>query len=216
MPNYCDNDLKIRGNKKAVLDFIAKAKTKDADFCHSTLYPVPKSLIEVSAGSKEENYEIVHGEIPDWILNQMKELGFENPDREAVISHQAKNEKTTVEEIKKLGDAYKYNLETHGYLTWYGWCIYNWGTKWGTICSKLMHSKEIELSKKKTWEAEYNFATAWNPPTLALLHISESFPELTFVLKYWEGGCGFRGVFKCSQGNVLKSEVRDYAGRRGG
>lgn len=92
---------------------------------------------------------------------------------------------------------------------WYDWCIHNWGTKWG-----FCHTSEAKwLSKTKIL---YSFDTAWSPPTGLLLHISEMYPEFTFKLKYWEGGCGFKGVYTVKNGIVIEDEHSEYRGMRGG
>jgi hypothetical protein len=219
MPNYCENELRIRGNKKDALDFVEKIKLKDRPFCYSALFPIPKPLQEVTSGSEEIYYEVVYGKPPDWVLTQMKEAGFENPDKETIITWYAKRSLSAsdaVEKVKAIANKYKQNKETYGHLSWYGWCISNWGTKWGACDSELLCSEEIKLKGKESWEVEYRFNTAWSPPKEALLHISEMFPNLSFVLKYWEGGCCFKGVFKFENGEVFKDITKEYTGHRGG
>lgn len=219
MPNYCENELKIRGSKKDALDFVEKVKLKNKPFCYSELFPIPKPLTEVTSGSEETYYEVVYGEPSSWILTQMKEAGFENPDKETVITWYAKRSLSAinaVEKVKAIADKYKQNKETYGHLSWYSWCLSNWGTKWGACDSELLYSEEVTIKEKKCWEVGYRFNTAWSPPKEALLHISEMFPTLRFILKYWEGGCCFKGVFKFENGEVFKDVTREYTGHRGG
>ena len=42
------------------------------------------------------------------------------------------------------------------------------------------------------------------------------FPDLKFVLKYYEMGAAYQGEFVCEGGKVLKDEAREYCGDRGG
>jgi hypothetical protein len=46
--------------------------------------------------------------------------------------------------------------------------------------------------------------------------MSKMFPDLTFKLKYYEMGNGFKGVFVCKGGKVIKSDEFEYRGGRGG
>jgi hypothetical protein len=219
MPNFCENELRIRGSKKDALDFVEKVKVKDSPFCYSALFPIPKPLEEVTSGSEETHYEVVYGNPPIWFLFQMKEAGFENPDKETIITWYAKRSLSAinaVEKVKAIAAKYKHNKETYGHLSWYGWCVSNWGTKWGARDSELLCSEQIKLKGKECWEVGYRFNTAWSPPKEAMLHISKMFPTLHFILKYWEGSSGFKGIYKLENGEVFKDVTKEYTGHRGG
>lgn len=90
----------------------------------------------------------------------------------------------------------------------YEWCIENWGTKWNFCSAKITKEDENELF--------YTFETAWSPPIPLIAKMSEMFPNLCFVLKYYEQGMGYKGsVFY--EGGVLKHLLEeDYEGPRGG
>jgi hypothetical protein len=87
----------------------------------------------------------------------------------------------------------------------YDWCLTNWGTKWG-ICDPTLNEGKRVLY--------YGFQTAWSPPLPIIRKMGQMFPELTFRLKYFEGGMAFQGVFEMTKGytNIDKS----YRGSRGG
>lgn len=126
------------------------------------------------------------------------------------------------EDYEKLGrDEFKKkygNDATDGFNSGgYGWCISNWGTKWGAY-----HVQEWD-GKKLT------FDTAWSPPApqvLGTLH--KKFPDCDLQLEYFEGGCGFCGGYgfrakDCSDlGDDWKPGVMErdwsgnYQGSRGG
>lgn len=90
----------------------------------------------------------------------------------------------------------------------YDWCNANWGTKWG-----FCHSR-IYKTKTSVW---YGFETAWSPPCPLILKMSEMFPKLNFTLRYYEQGAGFKGVFVCIAGVVIKNDYhQNYHGGRGG
>jgi hypothetical protein len=89
----------------------------------------------------------------------------------------------------------------------YEWCVENWGTKW--------NAHEVRLVRRKR-SLVYIFDTAWSPPIPVVLAMSRRFPDLTFTLRYWEGGMGFKGIFKAKGDKILKDEHGGYLGHRGG
>lgn len=54
-------------------------------------------------------------------------------------------------------------LRKYGGDTWYGWCNYTWGTKWGTYRTKA------ELLDGDGSPVLITFCSAWGPPNLATL-----------------------------------------------
>lgn len=85
-------------------------------------------------------------------------------------------------------------LKKYGAKDWYDWSIKNWGTKWG-LCSVA-----VDYSDDNCWELFFD--TAWCPPVEGLKTISAKYPKLFFLLKYDEGGMGFRGVAKIQNGDA--------------
>ena len=81
----------------------------------------------------------------------------------------------------------KSNLATHGYATWYDYCVNEWGTKWDVggdgDQARLDGPNHISM----------NFDSAWAPPTAAM----DKFMDLGFKVKliYWESGMCFCGLF---------------------
>lgn len=217
MPNYCENELKVRGTKEEALTFVKKAKGEKGAFSFSSLYPAPKSLFDVTAGSRENFYEIMYTKIPEALLKHMRNDGIEMPSREDALAYQAKLWNVDPKKAMEIANKLKHNIDCHGHLTWYTWCIENWGTKWDVEnMSQLLSSKDITLRGKKTWSLLYLFGSAWSPPKDAILHISKDFSELEFTLSFWEGGNGFKGMFKCKDGKIKKDVTEEYSGRRGG
>jgi len=80
----------------------------------------------------------------------------------------------------------KANLETHGYATWYDYCVNEWGTKWDV-------GGEDMLTEDGPNALRMNFDSAWAPPIAAM----EKFQDLGFKVKlvYWESGMCFCGIF---------------------
>jgi hypothetical protein len=81
----------------------------------------------------------------------------------------------------------KANLETHGYSTWYDFCVNEWGTKWD------VGSEGDQATVHSPNSISMNFDSAWAPPTAAM----EKFMDLGFRVKlyYWESGMCFAGCF---------------------
>lgn len=86
------------------------------------------------------------------------------------------------------------NMEKYGHQDWYDWQIANWGVKWG--------DSETELVAVSDRRAEYRFETPWSPPIAGFDAISEMFPELTFVLRYYDMGMGFAGCAGFHNGDM--------------
>lgn len=94
----------------------------------------------------------------------------------------------------------------------YEWCVENWGTKWGFY--------ETHLSKPETYgdttELTYHFKTAWSPAFPIITKMGEMFPQLSFILRYFERGAGFNGILEIENGKVTRNEDGKYFGERGG
>ncbi len=107
-------------------------------------------------------------------------------------------------EHKKGNYSFKDGFNSGGY----DWCVQNWGTKWG-----LYDFSEVTFGKTF---ALVSFQTAWSPPTPIILRASELFPSLTFTLRFYEMGAGYKGVLKVKAGKILADETTEYRGQRGG
>ena len=82
----------------------------------------------------------------------------------------------------------KANLETHGYATWYDFCVNEWGTKWdvgGDDC--------VSPGDNGPNSVVMVFDSAWAPPCAAM----DKFMDLGFRVKlyYYEGGMAFAGIY---------------------
>ena len=93
----------------------------------------------------------------------------------------------------------------------YQWCVENWNTKWNA-CKVKVES----VSKGKNANTIIHFDTAWSPPIGVIHELSIMFPELHFILKYYEGGMGFQGTYRVKNSVVLEDVASDYHGSRGG
>jgi hypothetical protein len=79
---------------------------------------------------------------------------------------------------------------------WYTWRCENWGTKWD-VMDCLDVEKERECNKRfcvvTAWLDGVYFETAWSPPSFFVEKVASLYPDLTFVLRFYEGGAEFAG-----------------------
>ena len=170
MPNWCENELVVKGKREEVDAFIKKAKGRNGALDMNKFIPYPTEYKKMDKVAKE--YEKAHPN--DW------------------------------ENIPKDG----YNQGG------YEWCNENWGTKWN-FC-------EVGMSKPDDYKngnrrVEYAFETAWSPPMPVIKAMSKKFPNLSFTLKYYEGGMAFSGRVVFLGGEKIEEKHNDdYRGGRGG
>jgi hypothetical protein len=53
MPNWCQNEVSIFGDKKEIKKFIKYIKSDESDFDFNKIYPMPKELEETTSGSED-------------------------------------------------------------------------------------------------------------------------------------------------------------------
>jgi hypothetical protein len=106
------------------------------------------------------------------------------------------------EEQKELEKQEEKNLVKYGSRNWYDWCIENWGTKWGDCHTELNNS----LEENDGTELVFTLESAWSPITKGLLKVSESFPNLYFIMEHKEEA-GFYFVHECVHNGNLIAEM---------
>jgi hypothetical protein len=116
------------------------------------------------------------------------------PTPRALLEYEAPNRGQAGQTPAEIADTSRRLIEQYGYDDWYHWNVHNWGTKWDV---------EAELNETDDGTAlYYNFDSAWCPPIAGLAKISQDYPELTFELRYEEGGVGFYGHAIFQNGSV--------------
>ena len=82
----------------------------------------------------------------------------------------------------------KSNLATHGYATWYDYCVNEWGTKWDVGGDDYNEPQQDSPNK-----ITMSFDSAWAPPTAAM----DKFMDLGFRVRlyYYEPGMCFCGIY---------------------
>jgi hypothetical protein len=72
------------------------------------------------------------------------------------------------------------------------------------------------LPDRRPLLAFLEFDTAWSPPVPVIERLAARFPDHEFILKYYEGGCGFCGHAFWSAGLEQFHHLFEYSGPRGG
>lgn len=186
MPNWCSNNLQIKGKEKDLLIFKKKFEGKPALYA-----PNPKeydSEIERIALIKEDKIEHKNLKLKPCfnslypVPKEVLDIGFDGNYR------YSSNQKT--ESLLEDG---------------YDWQSKNWGTKWDiynndveTYCNFIDSTKENDLLSQyqlglKESLLIYKFNTAWSPPINWLIKVAQDFPTLFFKLTYIEENTAFGG-----------------------
>ena len=193
MPNWCDNQLTVFGEKR---DFKKFKKLVSS-------WGIEREIIRI-----DDSGELIYEEkkikyIFDFnsILPMPQELeGTSSPPRE-------KDKKLTIELKKKFG---------HG--DWYSWREENWGTKWNTnpkwssctIERTIIPDDPISKIKyKDIVKLIYSFRTAWTPPIPVIKEAAKIFPMLLFKLSYEEYVSGWEGCLICQKREVILDIIEE-------
>lgn len=202
MPNYCDNEIRIQGNKKDIAklkefvkekpihtgepveDLITQLTTELEDsncFDFNEIHPVPQEIMSINTGV--------------FVIKGIEYAATkENTDKTATFI--TEQELQQIEE--KFGDIDERNF-----------CINQWGTKGNSMSPALITDTPNNLL--------YSISTAWSPPIPIIEKLSKKFPKLKMTIRFWECGAGFKGKYVFKNGTALESIDKDYKhGNRGG
>ena len=73
----------------------------------------------------------------------------------------------------------------------------DWGCKWNVESSEYCG------------DGIWIFITPWSEPDVAIGTLSERFPDVTFTLKYFEGGCKYAGMLKINGEGLYSKHFYD-------
>lgn len=188
MPNWCENDLYVYGEKSELEKF--KEAVGGADrhgeeklICEDKIIPYP------------EHFRLLDMANP-LIIGKVEE---EASDKRLQLTEEQE------ESLKQAG----YDLTKDGFNQGgHEWCVENWGTKWGFA--------KVELEEERDDELKYTFDTAWSPPLPLVKKMGEMFPKLKLDLRYFEAGAGYNGLYSIENSQVVFDESGTYFGDRGG
>lgn len=196
MPNWCNNTLRVYGDKAEVKRFLKKATNEKGEFTFEKIVPRPKEL-DITSGSNVDNaIEVMAAESGDWSGVDkhlewpvwVKNAGITDamPLKQKRKLMLASMKKNLSEDDMRMGRQALINEEKYGCKNWYEWNIANYGTKWDAGEASIDDMGD---------ELEIQFDTAWAPPVAWLEKVEPLFPKLKFELHYEEPGMGFKGVY---------------------
>ena len=219
MPNWCENELTIQGKSgvlaclRAIRGNAGEETPRHIDF--QKIVPMP-AILDGTCSPVNKRGLVLLGD--DLVGQEMLSYPWV---RQQGIADLAGLRKYLREHCPESEVEAKRSLQAQqetGCRDWYEWrvgaskstyCDGHWGTKWNASCFG-------PLDGATDTQALIAFSTAWSPPRPVIVELSKNYPKLTFTLKYWECGCGFRGILRAKAGKVLRDASYDYCGPRGG
>ena len=188
MPNWCETDVTIKGSARA-LDALYDRVLATADPITDT-HP---SLLEA------------YLPMPEVLIDTRPPGTVPYSDHALAAADPTSRQRMQEENVAVREEADQARALT-GFDNWWDWAIAHWGTKWSDdTYYYLRRPRSILLS----------FQTPWSPPLAGVQTIS-AVTDLTFSLRYYEAGVGFQGYAIYRSGDLVRNDVWDYSGRRGG
>jgi hypothetical protein len=190
MPNWCYNELVITGPVDQVEKFVEAAKPKRED------------LAGAYAAHRKHNDQLTF------------EQFFEEEQRGQPLSFQSVVPYKQGEFVPSKEDM---DSPLAGLLglsctdpdeEWYRHNLLRWGTKWD---ANFTHEWSWEQHRRDDGSGyvQYDFDTAWSPPSAFVKNASKLFPSLSFSLKFAEPGCDFAGREVYRDGEMTDEEELD-------
>lgn len=177
MPNYCENEITVKGQKKDVVKFFGKCKGECFSF--NDFIPIPKTFLDYDTTNKIRPRDAVTR------TTDGKCVPLFNSDEEYD------------KYVNGYNEAKEYQKKTYGVVGWYDWNIQNWGTKWDACDSPdvkdIMRMIPKSAKDDEVVSVSFFFDTAWDECDRFLFGVARMFPELEFNLNYMETGNYFCG-----------------------
>ena len=219
MPNYVLNKVTLDCSEERAKE-IMEAVRYDPDpdneewpdslgtFDFSKLIPMPSSLMIEAGSSTERGIEIyltaVNPDSPNYGLPKIPKDEFNKLANDlnaesrftrykARLSDEEIQNYTThasFEELANLGKVAVSNLINYGSITWYGWSLRNWGTKWNSCDSKRGDDNDHE----------FQFKTAWSAPHPVIEALAKTYPDVKITHEWADEDIG-QNCGKCEYEN---------------
>jgi len=168
MPNYCNNNLTIKGDAKPMHEFYEFVGPLEQNFSMENLCPIPIELEQTDSPAK-------------FIANNTKEIKLASGKIVQVqVNSFNKTEQEYLAHMQYLNDKY-------GCDNWYDWCNANWGCKWDIYGLSIDSQTDEELC--------VSYETPWRPNSDFIAFLGTKFQNLEFELEYYEPDMEFAGKF---------------------
>jgi len=205
MPNWVRNKVSFEGTSdkiKSMLDSIKSVnKNGDVNFIDfDKIIPMPESLKIESGTSTDTGMALVkylNGDYSElkkmlsyqWVTND----GIKTVEELFEDFKKRENFEKTIEQGKKA----IFNLENYGHNDWYSWSVDKWSTKWNA--SETSYDGGV-----------LEFETAWSTPESVMVKLSDTHPDITFIVEYADEDIGSNcGKYTLKGGD---SEYVEYDG----
>jgi hypothetical protein len=216
MPNWCVNQVDVKGDEADVARLIELVKGDEDAFDFAKIVPVPDSP-HYSVGEGQNDF--LCGCKKVWVetkaqVGKYDEEGYEKAeglwvvDGFPVVKEVLGN--GTIKDLVSAGFGGLEVCPTHkvGQISsqpdwWYNWNVANWGTKWN--CGDVWHDRTTEQITEEG-RTSYNFDTAWSPASPVIEALAEQFPTLTITHRYCEAGMGFAGEVVYERGSFVSQD----------
>ena len=182
MPNWCQNEVSIYGDKKDIEKIKAEVFTVDKgnkqpylDF--NKVIPMPKEL---------ENTTSPASVVPDEYV-RMRELLKSTPSIQSIWVGGTQIKNDTWSEKFLTANQSEYLKKTYGSNNWYDWKLQNWGTKWN------IDGDSIHFYDEDNDRIELHFDTAWSPPEEIASSLRERYEDIDMSWFYREDAMEFSG-----------------------
>ena len=167
MPNWCQNVLKVAGSEDKIKEFKREARFQTEQEIRALKLHEPSEW-QKKGKSTTELIKMEQRNIAAWLKQPFTFYKLVPQPPESERDYNSEEGKTC-----------------EGGWDWYTWNCDHWGTKWDVSDCKIEQQNKNELT--------YRFNTAWSPPEDGIEEVSSKFPELSFLLIYFEAGMGFMG-----------------------
>ena len=174
MPNYLQNKLTVNCKSVEELEnFLSTIKCEDRVIDFNKIIPMPEDLIDTIEGSS--TYDNLYYYLKE--NNKLDEINKIAEGNSLIRYSNVPTDKSKEELVDVLKDGEKiYNrFVKYGFVSWYGWSLYHWGTKW--------NASETYIIKNRTC-ATIGFVTAWSAVPMLIDKLVEMFPNVHFEYMY--------------------------------
>lgn len=175
MPNHIKNIVRINGDKKSIAR--CSEQIFKGGFSFENIEPMPEEL-NVERGSKSYTAK-------EWMKADRR-------DRKNIEKDFADKYGIDIIEAKAMLQRYADNVAKYGHMTWYGWHLEHWGTKWDAY--------EIEEAECYGDYIHIEFQTAWSTPQEVIKTLAAQYPDLTISVDFADedlgSNCGSYGFLE--------------------
>lgn len=209
MPNWCANQIDIKGDETSIKKLIELVKGENGDFDFAKVVPTPDSKFyaisegqnDFQCGCKQVWHE-TEPEQGEWRV-------------EGIAVQKVQSTNGTIEDNSKMPFGGSPVCPIHNVKQnsshpdwWYNWNVEHWGSKWN--CAEVWHDRTDQVNKATDGQTSYNFDTAWSPAEPVVAALAEQFPTLSITHRYCEGGMGYAGQVVYLKGDEVSRDEYEF------